>query len=562
VWASYDRAGAQAVFAAGSPVGWQALWGTGLSVLVFYAYAAMETGEQQRWAMALLAGFGGGIAFWFVAATDWSTNPPEMAALTRLGLAFQAWLPRLSDPGLNPNATARMVMIALPASVSLVVQAWRSERRGRWRWATWGIVTGALIAFALLLSTSRGAWLGVAVGLVLAALWWLAGRLARERQWVLFVSLGALGALAIIVLGVLSPSLRAVLLQGWADAGRQSLFVEGMLLLRDYPFTGLGLNGFPLVHSTYALLINVPIIEHVHFTLLDVALSQGVLGVLAVMSILGGAAWLGLRVLARTKAPPPILVAGLLSLAMTAVHDLVDDPLYSSLGLPLIWIPVGMIVGGWRRSKPASPQTTISRYIWQRWKGRGLAASVVLLLALLVPLWQPLRATWFANLGAVHQTRTELSQYDYRNFDDPSLDEIRQQADLSTAEWFFSRALELNPCQVTARTRLAQLDLAREQYERALDHVQTAWAGGHRDRVTQLLLGEALIANGQVKAAVEAVRGIEWAQLRFEGQAWYRYWVNEDYGRAADAWRANLILDPESEYTEYWLREAEAKASP
>jgi len=187
---------------------------------------------------------------------------------------------------------------------------------------------------------------------------------------------------------------------------------------------------------------------------------------------------------------------------------------------------------------------------------------VVLGLALLVPLWQPLGAVWFANLGAVHQTRTELSQYDYQHFEDPSLDEIRQQADLTTAERFFTRALELDPCQVTARTRLAQIDLARGEYERALEHVQMAWAGGYRDRVTRLLLGEALVATGQVEAAVEVVHGTSWAVHRFEGQAWYRYWVHEDYGRAADAWRANLILDPESEYTKRWLEQAEAKAVP
>ena len=70
------------------------------------------------------------------------------------------------------------------------------------------------------------------------------------------------------------------------------------------------------------------------------------------------------------------------------------------------------------------------------------------------------------------------------------------------------------------------------------------------------------MASGQVEDAVQVVRGVQWAELRFEGQAWYRYWVNGDYVRAADAWRANLILNPESEYTSYWLAQAEAKTSP
>jgi predicted Zn-dependent protease len=160
----------------------------------------------------------------------------------------------------------------------------------------------------------------------------------------------------------------------------------------------------------------------------------------------------------------------------------------------------------------------------------------------------------------LHQTWAELSRYDYEHFDDPSLDEIRQQADLSTAERFFARSLELDPGQATARTRLAQIALGRGQYEQALAHVQAAWDAGHRDRVTRLSLGEALVATGQVEAGVRVVRGIKWAERRFEGQAWYRYWVGEDYVRAADAWRANLILDPASEYTKRRFKEAEERA--
>ena len=68
-------------------------------------------------------------------------------------------------------------------------------------------------------------------------------------------------------------------------------------------------------------------------------------------------------------------------------------------------------------------------------------------------------AWWYANLGAVAQTRAELSQYDYNRFDNPSLDQIRQREDLSAAEAYFSRALAIDPGQATARTRLAQIAL-------------------------------------------------------------------------------------------------------
>jgi predicted Zn-dependent protease len=156
--------------------------------------------------------------------------------------------------------------------------------------------------------------------------------------------------------------------------------------------------------------------------------------------------------------------------------------------------------------------------------------------------------------------RVELSLYDYNHFDSPTLDQIRQGADLSTAETLFTQALALDPGQVTARTRLAGIALSRGKHAQALTHAQAAWDAGHRDRVTRLLLGDALIATGKVEAGVELVRGLAWAEGRLDLQAWYRYWVNGDYHRAADAWRAVAQLNPENSHAIYWIKEAEARA--
>jgi thioredoxin-like negative regulator of GroEL len=172
-----------------------------------------------------------------------------------------------------------------------------------------------------------------------------------------------------------------------------------------------------------------------------------------------------------------------------------------------------------------------------------------------------LAAAWYADLGAVTQTLVELPPYDYNHFDDPTLDQIRQREDLSAAETYFDRALALDPGQVTARTRLAHIALARGEYETALAHTQAAWDAGHRDRVTRLLLGDALAAQGQVEGAAAVVQGLEWAESRLNGQAWYRYWVSEDWQRAAYALRAVLLLDPQDAYAGSWVDQAEERAA-
>jgi len=182
-------------------------------------------------------------------------------------------------------------------------------------------------------------------------------------------------------------------------------------------------------------------------------------------------------------------------------------------------------------------------------------------LGLLGLFWRPVGAAWYANLGAVHQTWAELSAYNVKHFDNPTLDQIRQRVDLSAAERFFAQSLALNPGQVTARTRLAEIALARGQYERALTHTQAAWDAGHRDRVTRLLLGDALVAAGDVEAGVKVVRGLKWAEGRLDGQAWYRYWVGKDYRRAADAWRAVVKLNPKNERAAHSITAAEERAN-
>jgi predicted Zn-dependent protease len=155
-------------------------------------------------------------------------------------------------------------------------------------------------------------------------------------------------------------------------------------------------------------------------------------------------------------------------------------------------------------------------------------------------------APWWANLGALAQARVELAAYDPDRWDTLSMDEVRRREDLRHAEGLLRRAIEAQPGNRTARQRLAAIALSRGEYEDALRHGSAAWEAGHRDGVTRLLLGDAFVATGQIERAAEIVRGLEWAVPRLMGYGWYRYWVNEDYDRAASAWRTVLLLDPGS----------------
>jgi TolA-binding protein len=53
------------------------------------------------------------------------------------------------------------------------------------------------------------------------------------------------------------------------------------------------------------------------------------------------------------------------------------------------------------------------------------------------------------------------------------------------------------------------------------------------------------------------VHGLAWAEERLNYEAWYRYYQNQDYRRAADAYQVVLLLNPNSESASYWLAEAQ-----
>jgi O-antigen ligase len=554
VWAAYDRDGSLSGFADPRPAGWQALWGLCLAALAFYAVAAMKTRAQSRWALALLAGFGAALVGWFSATNDWETVPAKWAFSLWLGRAIQSLLPELPGPRLHPNIAGGIIAPLFPLSLGLVAETFRREG-GKWAWAAWGAVTGAAMAVGLVLTTTRGAWLGVVGAWAAGLCWSLLGRLNPKLQRPgAFIGLLALVGLAGVVLFASSSALRQALLGVETLAGRYALLQEALLLMRDYPFTGCGLGAFGAVHSTYALMIHVPFQSHAHALLLDVALEQGVPGALAAIGVLGGAAWLGLRALAQGTGRQPALAASMLSLAAMGIHGLVDDPFYGSRGVWLLWVPAGLVLATLGEAEVGE---RVLR--WVRTLDRrvviGLALAALALLGVSV---RPTLEALYANLGAVYQTQVELRAYDVKHRS-RTLDQVRQEADLARAEAFFARSLALHPMQVTARTRLAAVALSRGQYEVALMHAQAAWNAGHRDRVTRLMLGDALVASGRPAEAVQAVRSLSWAEERLQGQAQARYWASGDYQRAADAWRAVTLLDPNDVGAASRIKEAEER---
>jgi O-antigen ligase len=566
VWAAFDK-----------EVAWHKFWLVVGAVFIFYALVNAQSllpwerrsplrrsGDPRAWLLALLGGI---VSLYFLAGHDWAADPAKLDAITRLGLALQAPLPSLAGHSLTANVTGGILALTLPFAGAAAVAAWRAPGRrvadGRRLPAI--LVAAALLVLILLglfLSTSRGAWMGTAVALLLALLWLAANRLAprltaaegappdaevprvaeagpglRRRQRQLFYcGVAVAGALLLLLVaqwpGGLPAFVRAVV-PGGTGLNRLALWSNSRILVQDYALIGSGLGGYTMLYSTYTFLIHVAFSSHSHNLFLNIAIEQGLPALLlfgAMCLIFWGRVEEELRPRGqgRQTAVAPALGAAALALVIMLVHGLVDDTLYGSRALLILFAPFAFAA-----SHPQPPATRplplATRHL--------LFALAAILLTTSLLLWQPRpRALYFANLGAVYQSRAELAVYDWPAWD--IQDSVRREVDLSAAVAAYERALVLNPSNATANRRLGQIALSRGDYSAALLHLERAYAATPWDNATRQLLGEAYVVNGRVAEAAQLWATVNNSQGQLELRA---YWYHKIQDEQRAAWAREAI---------------------
>jgi O-antigen ligase len=558
VWAAYDAV-----------VAWQKFWLIVGAVLIFYALANARalwpkegpaTADARLWG---LTGLGLLISGYFMTTHDWTAVPSPIAAINQVGEALRQLLPTLPGHRLNPNVAGGLLAFMAPFAASLAFSAgWRAPKEAAIKAAAW--LALLFILFGLVLTVSRGAWLALAGATGLFLLWRLAGWTApyslsrrvrdsrrarfRRQSLLFFASLALpLGLLLIALLAwpeALTALAGRVLPASLIDANRLALWRGGLLLARDYPFTGAGLGGFMMLYSTYALLIHVGHSFHAHNLFLNVALEQGTPALLFLfycwlLAAKHGLTWLrgravGARVNGGQDSPvyAPALGAALLALVVILLHGLVDDAFYGSRSLLFFFVPLAFAMP--RRSRPNRRQR---RDVYQPTadlprRYLPLALSALLILVLLLSVRGPLLAAWYANLGAVAQSQAELSVYSWPEWD--LQDRVRQEVDLQPAVAHFQQALAQHPANGTANRRLGMIALARQEYPAALTYLEAAYAATPGDTATRQLLGEAYLVNGRVAEGRALWATVDNRQRQLEIRA---YW----YGQVGDPQRLAWI---------------------
>jgi tetratricopeptide (TPR) repeat protein len=297
---------------------------------------------------------------------------------------------------------------------------------------------------------------------------------------------------------------------------RQSTWKNSFDLASDYPFTGLGLGAFTMAYSSYVFLVHVPHTAHAHNLFLNVWIDQGALGLLSFIAL--AAAALVARYGERRWRAPALMAIGVLLL-----HGLVDDAFYGYEGgkaAALMFIPFAMLA---RRDSGAlhSPEAVAHRNTTRKRAAFAAIATVMAIGLVFIALPQT-RATWLANLGALQQTRAELSFY-LENTAGHIQDSIRVMStvDLRPALENYRAALALDPNNVIANRRLGQIDLSFSRFDDARQHLLQAYLAAPHQRATRQLLGESHAVAGEVDEAVRLWRTVDTGQQQLATRVWW-----------------------------------------
>jgi hypothetical protein len=406
-----------------------------LGVAVFYAMVngARDEPSVQRMGLALVL-IGLAVAVISLLSTDFTAG-----RLVRLPAVYDRLPPPLIRglPGsgvierydlVNPRVVAGALAILLPVPIAYVVlgQGWKLRLMS-------GLVAAAMSGVLLLTQSPQGL-LGVGVAVVLVAVWF--------SRWTL---LGVPLALGGIVLASRQPILTRTLASWLGTEGIEVLrfgiqsrvvnTLRGVGMIRDMPYTGIGLNTFPIVDGLYTF--GRSHAEHAHSLFIQTGADLGVPGLMAFLALLAGFAYTAFRVFRmRPDGNLRALLVGICgAVAAWLAYGTLDSITLGHKPAVALWVMLGLTASA--RLQLESP--TVQAVPFPRRFGRqwwlAVVLPMVLLAAVAVVSHRKLLGAFYLNLGVLEAHRA-LATVDSRTIAD---------SHLSLAEAHIRRALAWDP---------------------------------------------------------------------------------------------------------------------
>ncbi len=510
-WAAYDETAA-----------WNKFCLIVAAVLFYYAMA-----DQPVDNFKVLAGFwfviGIGIAIYFLLTFDFSAQAEKFQVLHQLGLAWMNMRPGLALPSIHPNDVAGIAIIAGVYGVSFLDGSPRDNRVARIMTLT-GLV---IVLFAVVLSSSRGAFLALIGSTFILSIWWFLLRQNSPQTKRLLDLLPGLVIIGIVTVGIMEFFIPLRLLgpsffvSDGVGISRSELIHSGLQILRDFPFTGGGLNSFPGLYSQYVLVIPYYSILNSHNMFLDVAIEQGVLGGISFAAVYLGVVWQLMQMLKKNQTAQIrwLYLAACISLFTAIFHGLVDDYIYGGRGTILAFVPAGMaiLVTQCRRMDESLQEFGLQvsglRTSFFSFKAFIWIAPVILLLGI---LWRPITAQWYANLGAVKMAKLDLADYPANSWRESTDVQNRRSAELDLRQ-----ALAYDEDNQTANHRIGLIQLQARNFEIASNYLLKAYEQDPANRGIIKNLGYSYLWSGEMDKAQSLLERIPEAKYELDIYVWW-----------------------------------------
>jgi putative inorganic carbon (hco3(-)) transporter len=529
LWAAYDRPAAAGKF-----------WVLTGAVFLYYALAGQP--RANIWAAAaVMILLGAGVATFFLLTHDWRDLPADLAILNQIGLRLMRLQPELLRGNIVDNIAGGILAGLVPLAISWGLYSWQRRQRLALLLVS---LAGGLMLFGLLMTSSRAAWLALAAAAGVWLLWRVSGRLLPHDGYGRLLVVGGIllvGATAVLAVayGYFGGLVGLANALPGAPSGttRYELWQSSLYLADDFLWTGGGLTAFAGLYSQYIQVIPFFLYSYSHNFYLDLLLEQGLLGLLACLSVMAGAIWLLWRPSGKGPAEEKEtaylrwgLFTGLLAVGL---HSFTDSALYAGQGTPFLFIWAGLAVALQRPVvvRPAPVENGDKQMTWL-----VTAAVIVFLLVAGYLFRHALAASWQANLGAVAMAQVELADYPANQWVGD-----RHVAALQPAVARFERALAANPANGVAHHRLGLMALAAAEFETAAVHLEAARAAqpGHRGIVKTL--GYGYLWSGQLDKAMPLLSGLPEIPGELDAYTWW--WTEQGQpglARYAHQLRSNL----------------------
>ena len=371
------------------------LWSLIIGVILFYGISnSIRTERQALGFSSLLAIMAVGIAGVGLLGADWQQTRLIKASWIYDHLpTLIRGLPNSGVPRVSELIQPRFVGITLGVFVSVFLAHLFFSRYRNLR-----ILSLVVILFGfgtLLLTQTLAGLVGVMAAVLFLAIW-------RNRWFFLAIPVGFAGVLgSILVAGptqVFQYFLSVNNPVGIAVALRLDMWSRALAMIRDMPFTGIGLNTFPVIQSSFYPGFLLGPEPHAHNLYIQTALDLGLPGLVAFFWLL--AAWLLIvwrKYRSSENREYRILLVGLIAgILAYVVHGFMDAMMIGAKPSVVFWILIGVGVAPIQSINTNKHAVTIRR---PHYIGTLLLIILIVGLPLSIVLLSP--ASVYMNIGAI-----------------------------------------------------------------------------------------------------------------------------------------------------------------